>query len=285
MSGAIGCRAWGSGSEAALYPRALPTLLFHPLFSLISLPGSLLRFPFSFSQPLSSSHLLHAIWISGEAGAWMSEPQPHRRWASLRFPCSCFLGKRAPSSRRLCRPFALQAWHQSSAPGPEHPPWALRWHFGSLHHAEQRVIFPAFLKAPRRRRQSLESGVVVSSPGLSLAVSLSYLRACFSICDMEKIPFAYRNQVRKGLCKVSWSEDFLPNSLLLLLLPLKTWLFESPVLLRPCPPSTNSLRTGTVQLWSPLRHPQLLAQGLAVGAQYCLLRGMMGDVNHENLNN
>lgn len=49
------------------------------------------------------------------------------------------------------------------------------------------------------------------------------------LCEMEKIPFAYRSN-EKGTCKITRREAFLPSSLLL---PLRTWLFQLPVLLHP----------------------------------------------------
>ena len=121
------------------------------------------------------------------------------------------VGERAPSSSRLCCLFALQARRQGSAPQPEHRCGRCAGSLGLCTTQSSRLCVLLFSKSHVEGARGLESGVVGSSPGLSRAVSLSVKWRKYLL---------HTDQMRKGTCKVSWREAFLPSSLLPLYLGL-----------------------------------------------------------------
>ena len=110
VSGVIKCRAWDSGSRAASTPMLSQLPSFYLLFFHISPPSSLLLFSFlllsapKFQRPsvldLGPPRRPELGWVGS---------QPHRKRASLAFPCSCpGLGSAPPpragsAASLLCR--------------------------------------------------------------------------------------------------------------------------------------------------------------------------------------
>lgn len=135
-------------------------------------------------------------------------------------------------------------------PALAYPLWALRWQFGSLHPPEQQALCLTFLRALRGRRPELGVRGGGFQPWFVTSSSLSV--------KWRKYPL-HSDQMRKGKFKVSWRQRSLPPKL-----PpasLFRGCFDCQFSRTAHPPSTNSLRVGSVS------HPQHLAQD----AQYCLL--------------
>lgn len=144
-----------------------------PLFFHISPPSSLLLFSFlllsapKFQRP---SALDLGLPRRPELG-WVGS-QPHRKRASLAFPCSCpGLGSATPPPAGSATS-AFQARRQGSAPQPEHRCGRCAGSLGLCTTQSSRLSVLVFPKSSVEGTRGLESGVVGSSPGLSRAVSL-----------------------------------------------------------------------------------------------------------------